>query len=89
MCPLWAPTVFTKNRQRLIEHDAVIELFNKVLTLVHKNDWISDEHFSVDGSLIQAWAGHKSFVRKDNSDDDGGNLKGESCSNDTRQLCRV
>ena len=66
---VWVPTVFTKNRERLIEHDAVIELF------------------SVDGTLIQAWAGHKSFMRKDGSDDgsDSGNFKGEGRSNDTHE----
>ena len=78
------PTVFTKNRERLIAHDAVIELFNEVLAIASKNDWLSGEHFSVDGTLIQAWAGHKSFVRKDGSDDTG-NFKGKSRSNDTHE----
>lgn len=82
---VWVPTVFTKNRQRLIEHDAVIELFNEVLAIAQKNDWLSGEHFSVDGTLIQAWAGHKSFVRKDDPDGDGGNFKGKSRCNDTHQ----
>ena len=50
--PVWVPTVFTKNRERLIEHDAVIELFNEVLAIANKNDWLSGEHFSVDGTLI-------------------------------------
>ncbi len=48
---VWVPTVFTKNRERLIEHDAVIELFNEVLANANKNDWLSGEHFSVDGTL--------------------------------------
>jgi len=81
---VWVPTVFTKNRERLIAHDAVIELFNAVLAIAEKNDWLSGEHFSVDGTLIQAWAGHKSFLRKDGSDDEGGgNFKGQPRSNDT------
>ena len=48
---------------------------------------LSGEHFSVDGTLIQAWAGHKSFVRKDGDDDgsDSGNFKGEGRSNDTHE----
>lgn len=83
------PTVFTKNRERLIEHDAVIELFNEVLAIANRNNWLSGEHFSVDGTLIQAWAGHKSFVRKDGSDDDNDydstNFKGQSRSNDTHE----
>ena len=82
---VWVPTVFTKNRERLIEHDAVIELFNEVLAIANKNEWLSGEHFSVDGTLIQAWAGQKSFARKDGSDDDTGNFKGQSRSNDTHE----
>lgn len=61
---VWVPTVFTKNRERLIAHDAVIELFNLVLQQAQAQDLLSGEHFSVDGTLIQAWAGHKSFVPK-------------------------
>jgi transposase len=60
---VWVPTVFTKNRERLIEHDAVAALFNEVLKQADKKKWLSKEHFSVDGALIQSWAGHKSFVR--------------------------
>ena len=80
---VWVPTVFTKNRQRLIEHDAVIELFNLVLEQAEHKGLLSGEHFSVDGTLIQAWAGHKSFVRKDGSD--SGNFKDKSRSNDTHE----
>jgi hypothetical protein len=56
---VWVPTVFTKNRQRLIEHDAVVAFFNEVLKQADKKKWLSKEHFTVDGTLIQAWAGHK------------------------------
>ena len=82
---VWVPTVFTKNRERLIEHDAVIELFNLVLAQAQDKGLLSGEHFSVDGTLIQAWAGHKSFVRKDGGDDsrDATNFKDQSRSNDT------
>ena len=41
------PTVFTKNRARLLEHDAVIELFNEVLTLAERGGWLSGEHFTL------------------------------------------
>ena len=68
---VWVPTVFTKNRERLIEHDAIIELFNLIVETAGQKGWLSGEHFSVDGSLIQAWASHKSFVRKDGKDQDG------------------
>ena len=49
-----------------------------MLALAQKKNWLSGEHFSVDGTLIQAWAGHKSFVRKDGSDgdDDSGDFRG-------------
>ena len=85
--PVWVPTVFTKNRERLLEHDTVIELFNHVLQSAEAHGWLSGEHFSVDGTLIQAWASHKSFARKDGSDDDqgGSSFKGRSRSNETHE----
>ena len=84
---VWVPTVFSKNRQRLIEHDAVVAFFNEVLAQAERRDWLSKEHFSVDGTLIQAWAGHKSFVRKDcdDNDADGDDFRGKPRSNDTDQ----
>lgn len=83
---VWVPTVFTKNRERLIEHDAVVAFFNEVLKQADKKRWLPKEHFSVDGTLIQAWAGHKSFVRKDGKDDDdGGDFRGKSRSNETHE----
>jgi transposase len=87
---VWVPTVFSKNRERLIEHDAVVAFFNAVLKQADKKRWLSKEHFSVDGTLIQAWAGHKSFVRKDGDDDascsgGGGDFRGQPRSNDTHE----
>ncbi len=83
---VWVPTVFSKNRERLIEHDAVIEFFNQIVQQAQEQELLSGEHFSVDGTLIQAWAGHKSFVRKDGGDGKGGgNFKGQARSNDTHQ----
>ena len=83
---VWVPSVFSKNRERLIEHDAVIELFNQVLEMADEQELLSGEHFSVDGTLIQAWASHKSFCAKDGSDaGDGGNFKGQSRSNETHE----
>ncbi len=61
---VWVPSVFSKNRERLIEHDAVIELFNQVLEMASEQALISGVHFSVDGTLIDAWASHKSFLCK-------------------------
>jgi transposase len=83
---VWVPTVFSKNRERLIKHDAVKAFFNQVLKQAEKKRWLSKEHFSVDGTLIQAWAGHKSFVRQDGDDDaDGGDFRGKSRSNETHE----
>ena len=88
---VWVPTVFTKNRERLIEHDAVVAFFNEVVQTAQKKRWLSGEHFSVDGTLIQAWASHKRFVRKDGTDDDSGSagstggFKGEKRSNETHE----
>ena len=80
---VWVPIVFTKNHERLIEHDAVIGLFNEVVATANENWWLSGEDFSVDGTLIQAWAGHKSFRAKGGGDDDKGDFKGQTRSNDT------
>ncbi|MDE2463814.1 MAG: IS5 family transposase [Alphaproteobacteria bacterium] len=82
---VWGPTVFSKNRERLIAHDAVIDLFNQVLAQAESKGLLSGEHFSVDGPLIQAWAGHKSFVRKDGGGDpaDHGHFRDKSRSNTT------
>ena len=80
---VWVPTVFSKNRERLIKHDTVVAFFNEVLAQAERKNWLSKEHFSVDGTLIQAWAGHKSFVRKDGSDDSDadGNTTGTALTN--------
>jgi transposase len=87
---VWVPTVFTKNRERLIEHDAVIKFFNEVVAIAQQRDLLSGEHFSVDGTLIQAWAGHKSFVPRDDGQGgdggtSGGDFKGKRRSNDTHE----
>lgn len=91
--PVWVPTVFSKNRDRLLEGDIAEKFFAQVLEQAREADLLSDEHFSVDGTLIEAWAGQKSFQRKDGSDqppkDDPGNptvnFHGEKRSNQTHQ----
>lgn len=84
---VWNHSVFSKNRDRLIEHDVVTELFNATIEMADKRGLLSGEHFSVDGTLIQAWAGHKSLRRKDGADDDGlpENWHGQRRSNDTHE----
>jgi transposase len=66
--PVWDPTVFSKNRDRLMEGDVAAAFMAAVLTLPQVKVLLSKEHFSVDGTLIQAWASMKSFRRKDGSD---------------------
>jgi transposase len=66
---VWDHSVFSKNRDRLLEHEVVEAFFTEVMTLAEKAGLLSKEHFSVDGTLIQAWASHKSFRAKDGSDE--------------------
>ena len=60
--PVWVPTVFTKNRERLLKHAIAEDFFGRVLKLAQPH--LSDEHFTVDGTLIEAWASQKSFRRR-------------------------
>jgi transposase len=60
--PIWAPTVFSKNRDRLLNQEIARSFFRRVVE--RAQDLLSDEHFTVDGTLIEAWASQKSFQRK-------------------------
>ena len=62
--PVWVPTVFSKNRDRLLSGDVAEKFFVQVLNQARAHDLLSGEHFSVDGTLIEAWASQKSFQRK-------------------------
>ena len=91
--PVWDVTVFTKNRERLLAAGVADTLFVEVLAQARSQGLLSTEHFTVDGTLIEAWASHKSFKSKDGSDqqppDDLGNptvdFHGERRSNATHQ----
>jgi len=91
--PIWDPTVFSKNRDRLLEGDVARAFFERVLCHARAQGLLSDEHFTVDGTLIEAWAGQKSFKKKGSDDskptDDPGNpttdFKGEKRTNETHQ----
>src|SRR6266487_2935225 len=83
--PVWDPTVFTKNRDRLQNGEVFAKFMTKLLNHPQVKPLLSDEHFSVDGTLIEAWASQKSFRPKDGSgDDDGGaNFHGQKRKNAT------
>ena len=92
--PVWDVTVFTKNRDRLLKSEVADAFFAAVLAQAHQRGLLSDEHFTVDGTLLEAWAGQKSFKRKEHADseippDDPGNpsvdFHGEQRRNDTHQ----
>jgi transposase len=68
--PVWHPTVFSKNRERLLEGVVAEEFFSLIVEQARGKKLLSDEHFTVDGTLIEAWAGQKSFQRKKNDNDD-------------------
>jgi len=90
--PVWDVTVFTKNRNRLLEGDVARAFLGEVIQQAQSNGLTSDEHFTVDGTLIEAWASLKSFQRKDQGNpppDDAGNptvnFHGEKRSNETHE----
>src|SRR5439155_14112798 len=90
--PIWDATVFTKNRERLLAGDIARKFFDQVRAEAAKRELLSNEHFTVDGTLIEAWAGLKSFQRKDTPrpppDDPGNptvNFHGERRSNATHE----
>jgi transposase len=89
---VWAPTTFTKNRDRLLDGDIARAFFEDVVAQARGRGLLSAEHFTVDGTLLEAWAGQKSFKRKDHPggppDDPGNptvNFHGERRSNQTHQ----
>lgn len=72
-------SVFSWNRDRLLEHDVAADFFDAVVDYARKEDLLSDDHFTVDGTLIESLASMKSFRRKDDSDkSDGNGWKGKN-----------
>ena len=88
---IWDVTVFTKNRERLLDGDIAEAFFQAVLQQARERSLLSDEHFTVDGTLLEAWASVKSYQRRDAKNavppDDPGNatvdFHGEKRSNQT------
>jgi transposase len=64
---VWDETVFTKNRDRLLGEDMMDEIFRRVIEKARKEKQISDEHFTVDGTLTEAWASLKNMKRKNDN----------------------
>src|SRR3954467_1001929 len=90
--PVWDVTVFTKNRDRVLDGDVAREFLGEVVRQAQEKKLTSDEHFTVDGTLVEAWASLKSFQRKDGKnpppDDPGnptGDFHGEKRSNQTHE----
>jgi transposase len=90
--PIWDATVFTKNRDRLLEGDVADAFFAEVLAAIKQDGLLSDEHFTVDGTLLEAWASHKSFKPKgsdrtppDDPKNPTVNFHGQPRRNDTHQ----
>ena len=69
--PAFDPTTFTKNRERLLGHEIADRFFAAVVRQAKLRRYVSSEHFSVDGTLLEAWASHKSFKPKDGSEPSG------------------
>lgn len=90
---VWDPTTFTKNRERLLDGKIAERFFARILAHARQAQLLSDEHFTVDGTLVEAWAGHKSFKpkhsRKRGGSGDSGNptvdFRGQKRSNATHQ----
>ena len=90
---VWDPTTFTKNRDRLLQADVAKQFLALVVAQASSQGLTSDEHFTVDGTLLEAWAGAKSFQAKEEKlgppPDDPGNptvdFHGEQRSNDTHE----
>jgi transposase len=90
--PIWDATTFTKNRDRLLDGDIADAFFAEVLAAINEDGLLSDEHFTVDGTLLEAWASHKSFKPKgtdrtppDDPKNPTVNFHGQTRRNDTHQ----
>lgn len=89
--PVWSATTFTKNRDRLLDGDVAAAFFDAVLIHADANRLLSDDHFTVDGTLLEAWASQKSFRPRDEDPPAGGganptvNFHGQRRTNATHQ----
>jgi transposase len=81
----WDSTVFTKNRDRLMEGEIAQHLLEAVMEQARSKKLLSEEHFTVDGTILEAWAGRKSFVPKDPGSVVGTGVGGKKCLRDTHE----
>lgn len=89
--PVWSPTTFSKNRDRLLAGDVAVSFFHGVVEQARRHQLLSADHFTVDGTLLEAWASQKSFRPKDEDPPAGGSgdrnvavdFRGEKRSNET------
>ena len=84
--PVWDETVFSKNRERLLKGDVAQGFFEAVVKQAYDRDLLSDEHFTVDGTLLEAWASNKSYEKKSDPPKKGSGSRGEMLLRDTHQF---
>jgi len=82
---VWDTTVFSKNRQRLLEGDVAQSFFALVVEQAKEQGLLSSEHFTVDGTLLEAWAGMKSFQKKKDPPETGSGTRGQKLLRDTHE----
>jgi transposase len=82
---VWDTTVFSKNRERLMKGDIAQAFFEAVLDQARQKDLLSDEHFTVDGTLLEAWASKKSYQKKENPPEQGSGRRGKLLLRDTHE----
>ncbi len=82
---VWDATVFSKNRQRLLDKDVAQAFFEAVLEQAREKNLLSDEHFTVDGTLLEAWASKKSYQPKEEPPEQGSGARGKVLLRDTHE----
>lgn len=83
--PVWDVTVFSKNRQRLMDGDIAQRFFESVAEEARQRQLLSDEHFTVDGTLLEAWASKKSYQKKQDPPEQGSGSRGQRLLRDTHE----
>jgi transposase len=81
--PVWDATVYSKNRERLLKGDIAAAFFTAVLEEARIQDLVSDEHFTVDGTLIESWASMRSYRQREEPAESGSGSRGEMLRSDT------